>query len=42
MSWATDGKHCLDRYKLLVAFFKRADRIRASASGTEEHFGEKD
>jgi hypothetical protein len=42
MPWATDGKHRLDRYKLLVASFKRADRIRASASGTEEDFGEKD
>jgi hypothetical protein len=38
----TDGKHCLDRYKLLVASFKRTDRARASASGIEEPFGEKE
>jgi hypothetical protein len=42
MPWETEGKQWLDRYKLLVASFKRADRIRASALGTEEDFGEKD
>jgi hypothetical protein len=38
----TNGKHCNDRYKLLLANFRRADRARALASGTEEEFGERD
>jgi hypothetical protein len=42
LPWKTDGKHCLDRFKLLVACFRKVDRARASASGTEESFGEKD
>jgi hypothetical protein len=42
MPWRTDGKHCLDRYKLLLASFKRAERARASASGAEEEFNKKD
>lgn len=42
LPWSTDGKHCLDRHKLLVASFKRTDRARASASGIEEPFGEKE
>jgi hypothetical protein len=42
MPWRTDGKHCLDRYKLRLASFKRADRARASASGAEKEFNEKD
>jgi hypothetical protein len=42
LSWSTDAKHCLDRYKLLIASFKRDDRARASASGTEEEFCERD
>jgi hypothetical protein len=37
----TDGKHCIDRYKLLIATFRRADRGRAATSGAEENFGEK-
>jgi hypothetical protein len=40
--WMTDAKHCLDRYKLLLSTFRRLDRVRASASGTEEEFNEKD
>jgi hypothetical protein len=27
LPWATDGKHCLDRYKL-VSCFKREDKAR--------------
>jgi hypothetical protein len=42
LPWKTDGKHCLDRFKLLVACFRKFDRARASASGTEENFGKKD
>jgi hypothetical protein len=42
MPWRTDSKHCLDRYKILLASFKRADRARASASGAEDEFNEKD
>ena len=40
--WSTDAKHCLDRYRLLIVTFKREDRARASASGTEEEFCERD
>jgi hypothetical protein len=40
--WRTDGKNCLDRYKHLLDSFKRADRARASASGADEEFNEKD
>jgi hypothetical protein len=42
LPWITNGKHCNDRYKLLLAKFRRADRARALASGTEEEFGERD
>jgi hypothetical protein len=42
LPWATDGKHCLDRYKLLVSCFKREDRAKSRASGTEEDFNEKE
>jgi hypothetical protein len=42
MPWNTDGKHCIDMYKLLIATFRRADRARAATSGAEEEFGEKD
>jgi hypothetical protein len=38
--WATDWKQCLDRYKLLVSFFKRGDRARSRASAKEEDFNE--
>jgi hypothetical protein len=40
--WNSNGKHCNDRYKLLLANFGRAARARAVASGTEEEFGERD
>jgi hypothetical protein len=40
--WNTNGKHCNDRYKLLLANFRRADRACALASGTEVEFGERD
>jgi hypothetical protein len=42
LPWNTNGKHCNDRYKLFLANFRRADRARALASGTEEEFGERD
>jgi hypothetical protein len=42
LPWSTDAKHCLDRYRLLMASFKREDKARASASGTEEEFCERD
>jgi hypothetical protein len=42
LPWNTNGKHCNDRCKLLLANFRRADRARALASGTEEEFGERD
>jgi hypothetical protein len=42
LPWSTDAKHCLDRYRLLIASFKREDRARVSASGTEEEFCERD
>jgi hypothetical protein len=29
--WNSNGKHCNDRYKLLLASFRRADRARALA-----------
>jgi hypothetical protein len=40
--WNSNGKHCNERYKLLLANFRRADRARALASGTDEEFGERD
>jgi hypothetical protein len=40
--WPTDGKHCPDIFKLIVAGFKRLDRIRAQASGTEDDFSDRD
>jgi hypothetical protein len=42
LPWPTNGKHCTDRFKLLVANFRRIDRARSSASGIEEEYGEKD
>ena len=42
LSYSKNGKHCLARYKLLVASFKRVDRAHASASGAKEEFNEKD
>jgi hypothetical protein len=42
LPWSTNGKNCNDRFKLLLVGFRRTDRARASASGTEEDFGEKD
>jgi hypothetical protein len=42
LPWNTNGKHCNDRYKLLLANFRRADQARALANGTEEEFGERD
>jgi hypothetical protein len=42
LPWSTNGKHCNNRFKLLLVGFRRTDRARASASGTEEDFGEKD
>jgi hypothetical protein len=42
LPWNTNGKHCNNRYKLLLANFRRADRTHALASGTEEKFGERD
>jgi hypothetical protein len=42
LPWNTNGKHCNDMYTLLLANFRRADRARALASGTEEEFGERD
>jgi hypothetical protein len=41
LPWNTNGKHCNDRYKLLLANFRRADRARALASRTKEKFGER-
>ena len=35
MPWSTDGKHCIDRYRLLIATFRRADRARAATTGAE-------
>jgi hypothetical protein len=40
--WNKNGKNCNDRHKLLLANFRRADRARALASGTEEEFGERE
>jgi hypothetical protein len=42
LPWSTNGKHCNGSFKLLLAGFRRMDRARASASRTEEDFGEKD
>jgi hypothetical protein len=39
LPWNTNGKHCNNRYKLLRANYRRADRARALASGTEDEFG---
>ncbi|PXF43243.1 hypothetical protein BWQ96_07016 [Gracilariopsis chorda] len=40
VTWNTDGKHCQDRFKLLVAKFRREDREKANASGGRETYGE--
>jgi hypothetical protein len=42
LPWNTNGKHCNDRYKLVLANFRRADRARALASGIEEEFGKRE
>jgi hypothetical protein len=42
LPWSTNGKHCTDRSKLLVANFCRKDRALSSASGFEEENAEKD
>jgi hypothetical protein len=42
LPWNTNGQHCKDWFKLLRANFRRAERARALASGTEEEFGERD
>jgi hypothetical protein len=42
LPWNTNCKHCNDRYKLLLANFRRADRARALVSGIEEKFGERE
>jgi hypothetical protein len=39
LPWNSNGKHCNDRNKLLLAIFRRAIRARALASGTGEEFG---
>jgi hypothetical protein len=41
LPWATDGKHCLDHYKLLASCFKREEKARSKASGTK-YFNEKE
>jgi hypothetical protein len=42
LPWNTNCKHCNDRYKLLLANFRRADRARALVSGIEEKFWERE
>jgi hypothetical protein len=41
LPWNSNGKYCNDRYKLLLAKFRKADQARALASGTDEEFGER-
>jgi hypothetical protein len=41
LPWSTNGKHCTDRFKLLVANFRHTDRALSSASGVEEEYGGK-
>jgi hypothetical protein len=41
LPWITNGKHYTDRFKLLVANFRRTHRALSSASGVEEEYGEK-
>lgn len=38
--WKMDGKHCPDRFKLLLAQWRSADRERAKRSGRGEEYGE--
>lgn len=39
LPWITNGKHCRDRFKLLMDKWKTQDRVQAAASGCEEEFG---
>jgi len=40
VAWKTDGKHCQDRFKLLIAKFRKEDKEKAAASGGAEEYGE--
>lgn len=40
LPWKTDGKHCRDRFKLLMEKWELHDRDAARASGGGELFGE--
>jgi hypothetical protein len=41
LPWSTNWKHCTDRFKLLVANFRRTCRALSSASRVEVEYGEK-
>jgi hypothetical protein len=41
LPWDSNGKYCNDRYKLLLANFRKADQACALARGTDEEFGER-
>jgi hypothetical protein len=42
LPWSTEGKHCADRFNLIVRLFRQTDRVRRAASGQEEEYGEKE
>jgi hypothetical protein len=42
LPWLTDGKHCSDRFNLLIRLFRLQDRAQRAGSGDEELYGEKE
>jgi hypothetical protein len=42
LPWRTDGKHCSDRFHLLVRAFRQTDATRRGESGREEEYTEKE
>jgi hypothetical protein len=42
LPWSANGKHCTNRFKLLIAKFRRTDRALSIASGVEDDYGERD
>ena len=38
--WLTDGKHCQDRFKLLIKNWRSEDARMIKASGVDETYGE--
>ena len=42
LPWKTDYKHFLDRYRLILTAYQISDRHKASSSGIEEEFGQRE